>query len=506
MKKSTLIALLLCLPCGPTFAGAGYIITESGVPSKWDTSAAIEIHPESGACGPFSNSQMLTKITSNLGYWGDLAEVSVNFDVESDVLGGVDGCNYGTYLLGVTGSTATSQTISNPVIFDNDGEIVAAVAGTTNKFRVLGFANPAVFTTDYAQIVGGQAVFNCLCQPGNSFGPCTVGQTTVEFSEDDLDFTMTHEMGHFQNLDHTQVNSDLIDNGTSDDDNFIPTMYPVSENAGEQISPIQDDISALATIYPASSFTAGQCLVTGSLRYSGGEQMRCADVQATNSSDRSKSVAFVSGAYSPATDNNGDGDTADSGECTANCGDFQLYLDPGLAYTVKVTAINPSFTGGSGISPCANGQLTNVETETIATVTAEQCVAGATVALGTLTTTSAYSSSQTGGVSASLSAEISIAQEMLVDEDGYGFAFEDEPDYLPPALIGGPEIRPASATESCPESAGTSSSSGSSSTSSSGSSSSGCALNAGGAAMPSGILFFAAGVLALMGLRRLRAS
>lgn len=484
MKANKLVLFFLAAFSVATsaFAGAGYIITESGVPSKWDASVSLKVHPESGVCGTFSNAQMLSKLATNLGYWDDLSEVNVDFDVISGSITGVDGCNYGDYLVGVTGgSDAAASDSLNPVLFDNDGEIVAAVAGTSNKFRVLGFANPAGFTSDYSQIVDGQAVFNCRCLAGNEFGDCTVGQATVVFSEDDLNFTMTHELGHFQNLDHTQINSDLVSDGDDANDEYIPTMYPISENAAAQISPIQDDISALGGIYPSSTFVSGQCLVTGSLRFSGGQQMRCADVQAINAADRSKSVAFISGAYAPAVDNNGDGDTADSGECTANCGDFQLYLDPGISYTVSVTAVNSEFTGGSGLSPCANGQLTNVTTETLATVSATECVAGATVALGTITTTSTYSSSQTGGVAASLSAALTIDPELLHDEDGFGFALEDITDVTPPYLIGGPDVRPARATASCPESSGSSSSSsgGSSTTSSTSSgSSSGCSLAA----------------------------
>jgi hypothetical protein len=135
-------------------------------------------------------------------------------------------------------------------------------------------------------------------------------------------------------------------------------------------------------------------LVTGALLDADGNQLRCADVQAIPS-DLSKSVAFVSGAYAPAEDSNGNGDTVDPGECVSNCGDFQLYLDPGVDYTIKVHPINSTFTGGSGISPCANGQLTTINTETIATVTAAQCTEGATITLGDLTTTS------TGGVTPS---------------------------------------------------------------------------------------------------------
>lgn len=450
MKKLLVLIAGLLVPFF-SFAGGGYIITESGAPSAWDSSGNIRIHPESGACGSFSNTQMLTKLDSNLGYWLDLSEVNLNFVVTSGSIGGVDGCNYGTYLVGVEGASNVGISDGlNPVLFDNDGEIVAAVAGTANKFRVLGFANPSGFANDYAEIVDGQAVFNCRCLPGNTNGACTSGSSAIEFTEDELNFTMVHELGHMLNLDHTQINANLVD-GTADDDTYIPTMYPVSENAAAQISPIQDDIVALGTIYPASTFSSTYCRVTGTLLDSSGNSLRCADVQA-KTSDSADSVAFVSGAYAPAVDNNDDGDTADAGECTSNCGDFQLYLTPGKTYTVSVKAINSTFTGGSGISPCANAQLSTINDQDIATVTGSQCTAGGTLALGNITTSS------TGGVTGSLSA-------FLTDN------FDD--DVLSaevPRVIGGYR-QSRNATTSCPESATTT-------TSSSGSGSSGgCSLD-----------------------------
>lgn len=402
MKKFALFLILLLLSTAPSFAGGGYIITSSGAPSEWSTSSAISVHPESGTCGSFTNAEMLTKISDNLSYWTDLGEVDFDFNIVVGALGSVDGDNYGDYLVGVTGSD-NAQALNdgyNPILFDNDGDIVAAVAGSTNRFRVLGFANPSGFSSNYTSIVDGQAVFNCRCLSGNPNGDCTVGASTITFSEDELNFTMVHEIGHFMNLDHTQVNctgsdsDNICDDGDTSNDDYIPTMYPVSENAAQQISPIQDDISALAGIYPNACFTSSHCLVTGALLDADGNQLRCADVQAIPS-DLSKSVAFVSGAYAPAEDSNGNGDTVDPGECVSNCGDFQLYLDPGVDYTIKVHPINSTFTGGSGISPCANGQLTTINTETIATVTAAQCTEGATITLGDLTTTS------TGGVTPS---------------------------------------------------------------------------------------------------------
>lgn len=460
MKRFTLLFLIaMALSPSLSFAGAGYIITESGTPSKWpDAANGITMNPEDGACGSFTNAQMLTKLENNLANWSSQTDVDLSFTITAGSLGGVDACNYGDYLVGVTGSNDTVSVADgyNPVLFDNDGEIVAAVAGSSNKYRVLGFANPSGFTSDYSQIVDGQAVFNCVCLDGNINGTCTSGGQTVTFSEDELNFTMVHELGHFMNLDHTQINctgdgSDNLcdDSDTTNDDN-IPTMFPISENAAQQLTPIDDDIHALATIYPASGFAAAHCKVTGSLLDAAGKQLRCADVQATLSpvtNDKSHSVAFVSGAYAPAVDNNADGDTVDSGECASGCGDFQLYLEPGNAYVITVQPINSSFTGGSGISPCANSQISTISTESIDSITAAQCTAGATIALGNKTATLS-----TGGVtpSGSESAIPDLETDMEIVHA------------LPPAAIGGgyDVATQLDTSTSCPESDGSTSGSG----------------------------------------------
>lgn len=440
-----LFIVALFFPTSQSFAGSGYVISTSGAPARWDNSAAITIHPESGVCGSFSNAEMLTKLTTNLDAWSDLTEVDIQFDIIGGEIGGVDGCNYGDYLANVTGSTDTTASLSdgiNPILFDNDGDIIASVTGTSNRFRVLGFATPAGFTSDYSEIVDGQAVFNCRCLAGNSNGDCTSGNSTTTFSEDDLDFTMVHELGHFINLDHTQVNcttstldvtddsvncqdsdsddicDNLCDNSSTSDDSDIPAMYPVSENAGEQISPMQDDIVALAGLYPSDTFAATHCHVTGTLLDSSGNALRCADVQATTT-DPTDSVAFVSGAYALGVDNNGDLDSVDDGECTSGCGDFELYLTPGKSYTVHVEPISSSFTGGSGISPCANDQLDTIVSEVIANISA-QCTAGAPVDLGDITTDS------TGGVAASESATLVKALVKTAKNEFFGQNYSAE--------------------------------------------------------------------------------
>ena len=433
--------LLFLIFSTPVFAGQALIINTEGDPVLWDNSSALSIHPESGECGPKTNAQILSLIATNLQQWTDVSYVDLSFTVASGSISGVDGCNYTDYLAGVSGNTTAQSTANvqdglNPILFDNDGEMTDSATGVSNgRYTILGFANPAGFSVSssdsslYTAIVDGQAVFNCYCLDDGTGSPSHSDCGSVVFTTHDLDFTMVHEMGHFVNLDHSQINASLVSDGITSNDDSIPTMYPQSVNAEVQKTPMEDDKVALASLYPTSTFfTAGSassdyCKVTATLKDQFGEAMRCADVQFVDSASDAFNVSFASGAYAVGVDNNADSDTVDSGECTSGCGGVETYLLPGRTYTLNIKPFNSSFTGGSGISPCSNSQLTEctaaiiarctdsdsstscsacVEDETITTNDAAEnistkitteCTAGATVSLGDISTTSVSSTS-----------------------------------------------------------------------------------------------------------------
>lgn len=472
----TALLMMIFLFAAQAQAGQALTINLNGDPVLWSVSSAIALHPESGECGQYTNAEMLTLMDTNLDTWTNLSFVVYDFSITGGSISGVDGCNYTSYLAGVEGNTGSQSSNNvqdglNPILFDNDGEIVDAATGVSNgRYTILGFANPAGFSVSsgnsslYTAIVDGQALFNCYCLDNGSGSPAHSDCGSIVFSTSDLDFTMIHEMGHFMNLDHTQLNSSLVSDGNSDNDDDIPTMYPQSVNASKQKTPMEDDHVAMASLYPTSDFfTAGStssnfCKVTGTLLDSSSREMRCADVQMIDSADDSFSLSFTSGAYAPATDDNSDGDTADSGECDSGCGNFQFFLRPGRTYALKIKPINSSFTGGSGISPCVNSQLascpnngkacvkdetltTNAAGETISTKITNQCTAGATVALGNIV------SNSTSILTAS-----ALTKSLMVSSPALSnLAFEESPLLLA-------STRFSSFATSCPESAGSGSS------------------------------------------------
>lgn len=338
---------------------------------------------------------MLTKLETVLAAWVDLTEVDMSFSQVNETLTDINGDNYETYIYTGSGTTTNNDTLTdgfNAVAFDDDGDIVAAVAGEANRYFVLGFAAINAYSATTGEISDGMAVLNCLCIGEHPiYGTCNSSGTEIVLTEAELDFTILHEFGHFLNLDHSQVNIDFFDDGNASNDSGIPVMFPYSFDTSSGTDPREDDIVALAALYPNSAFLAERCLITGDLLDEDGNPLRCADVQAITD-DPLETVAYVSGAEAAAEDNNADTDTQDSGECNSDCGKFELYLLPDRTYTLTVKSINSAFVGGSGVGPCSSAQLSTIIEEDILTIDSDQCVAGETTDVGDVFTSS------TGGV------------------------------------------------------------------------------------------------------------
>lgn len=480
------LVVLLC-QVSTVFAGQGFIVNDEGTPLIWDasSSAPISVHLDSGACGQFSNSDMQTRFASAVAEWTDLGFVDLSFSVDATTLGGVDGCNYGTYLASVAGSVdsdAANNDGYNPVLFDNDAEITRLATGESNYLFILGFATLTGFSTDAGNadlptgVGAAQAVFNCYCleTADGDYNNSECETSDIKIGSTLQYYTMVHEMGHFLNLDHSLNNDDL----EADD---FSVMYPFVDldTPPTQTDPTEDDAVTLSSLYPATGFFtesdtgSAYCKVTGTVldHSSFNNELRCADLRAT-ASDTSLNVNTTSGAYAPATDANDDGDTQDSGECTDNCGDFVLYLQPGVSYTLSVASMDSSAVNGGGVGPCRSSQLsacttlivnrctsgldctacvndetltTNNDGNDITTLISTGCTAGAVVNLGNITTGS-VSSTSANTVNGSVSASPALTAAMR-DDNFYERAF------LSARLLSSSDSAYQSAS-SCPESDG----------------------------------------------------
>ncbi len=421
-------------------AGQPLIMNEEGTPVVWDNSGPIILSVEEGICGRFNNAEVLNLLEENLQTWSDISTASIDFEIVNGDFGAVDGCNYTDLLSGVEGQTtiqalATQNDGVNPVIIDNNGEIIEEATGVDNgRYFILGFANPDGFETNSSdvltEIVDGQAVFNCYCaadENGNVINEDCEDFAGV-FSDNEINFTMIHEVGHLLNLDHTQVNIDQAqDDVPAGEQDDIPIMFPVSINPSLQISATEDDKVALSALYPSSQFfeegntDSTYCKVSGTLLDTFDEELECADVQAENI-DPNLTVSFTTGTFGVYNTN---------GFCESNCGHFELFLRPDEVAntTLTINDINPNFTGGSSIGPCVTTQLSdcsdvedyvancndndsdtncqacikpvtltlNTDGDLISDLLTANCTAGQVVELGQISTESVAIASETAG-------------------------------------------------------------------------------------------------------------
>ena len=398
VKRQIFFLIFTFLFCGFAFAGGPFLVTEDGIVLFWDNESPVNYHPELGSCGPFSNADMKTKIQNLLANWSDLEEVDLSFNEVSGSLTDITGDNYLSYFS--DGSLTTNDVNArsdglNPIIFDDDGAIIESLAGSANVPFILGLAGIANSESD-GEITDGQMILNCKCLANHPFDQCSVNGSISEVDEETLNFTILHEVGHFLNLDHSQANADYYSNGDTDDDIYLPVMFPFAFETSVGILPRQDDVHSLAYIYPSEDFLAERCLVTGQLLDTDGNALMCADVWAQTTDD-TDTISWVSGSLASGSDSNSDDDIVDTDECTADCGKFEMYLETGKDYTFTVKSINENFISGSGINPCFNTQLTTIEEEEIASITSAQCTAGSTIDLGSITTTSTSGSTSSSG-------------------------------------------------------------------------------------------------------------
>lgn len=419
MKKCFLqifVLAWLILTGGSVQAGGPIYISTDNVFSHWDNSSTITYHMEGGTCGPYSNAEMQTFIESALDAWADLAETDLTFSIDTGTLPDIDGDNYQSYLVTGLASENDAQNSDDgfiPIVFDDDAEITEALIGTANKFLFVGLASlHNVEDEDFEIFSDGQVIINCRCLAGHpTLDTCDVSGTEIVIDEETIQSTIVHEIGHLLNLDHSIANDDAYTNNDDDDDELLPTMYPFVFTTLDPFSVSQDDVAAIGAIYPSEVMDTDYCLVTGTILNIDDEPLQCVNVIASTDDD-ADTVTFVSGAVDSSFSFSG-GFISFSDECDDQCGDFQFYLETGKEYTISTREIDDAMVGASAVGPCRSAQKSGIEAETgLATVTAAQCTAGATVSLGDISTLSTASGATTE----------TTTEEETTEEEGGGSA------------------------------------------------------------------------------------
>jgi hypothetical protein len=364
-----LAILLFCASAfagGPLFVGQGGSI--DGKPYTWDPAAmpikyTVDPGPMSSNAGKVvvDNATGLQRVAQMFQSWQSVPTAALSYSYAGTILasgGYVKGADVTSAFQfnAVSGSCQSAQ--QNPIVFDADGSLMTALGVDSD---VIGFTSICATNASTGHITGAMITLNGAWLNGASLGVLSASQ----FAD-----AITHEMGHFAGLDHSQINVDVLQNLGCDVDTMagLPLMFPILVCPGRSESGLPviptDDAAWISHFYPGPSYSNTYGLITGTIYFSDATSaaqgvnvvVRAVDDPNTLQ-DESRRVTFsaVSGLYF--TNNIGQSITGDNNSGSqygsrqpSLIGYYEIPVLPGT-YTVQVESINGSFINGSSVGP-----------------------------------------------------------------------------------------------------------------------------------------------------------
>jgi len=412
------------------FAGGPFTVdtlNDSGVALRW-ANDTLEWYADMGQLSStVSNTTAISWVQDAFDRWSSIQlrnsdmdyvnTVSLTITYKGKVSNDITVSNYSPYIAAEAGDTV--------VIFDNDGSITADLMGDANKDSIVGLSAPVLSDSSGLYITKGFSIFNGYVLSENKLS------SDSDTAQSLFKGTMLHELGHLINLDHTQINDDIAQtcshtgtiyerNGSCDDGQYIPTMYPelLSTQQGELS---RDDKIAVSWLYPTSDFTQDFCIITGKIYDGDGSALKGVNVIASRSGEgdtlaRQDARSFVSGVLHSGCD-------------SANDSTYYLYgIVPGHYYDVRYEPINSSYTGASGFEPLDNPP-SGFDSGTIKDVSGNTTVkcdkGGETIHMAdvTISTTNPCTGGGTGGGGTTTSSSSGGCSLVYESELGAGLSF-----------------------------------------------------------------------------------
>ncbi len=377
----------------PAYAGGPLIVGSSttgfidAAPFVWDmTSGEIPYRTDGPtlatalALGNQTKAQADARVVAMFQVWENVSTATIGFDrfgnLKSVGTSFTDGdvttvAEYNA-VIGNCGDERLVAGTQSPIIYDQTGSLFTALGESSS---VIGFAAPCGVAPvgGVNRIVGGLAALN---------GKFIDGNPVFELTSDEFNQAFTHEFGHFAGLDHSQINLNVLSQGTGscniDDTAGLPLMFPIlhcQARVSSLLPPLApDDIAWISFLYPDATFNTTFGRINGRIFFSdgaGGTQLQGANVIARQVDDpatltidesRRNAVSAVSGYLF--TGNPGQSVTCIGAACTNVGGDpfgsrnpsligfYEIPATPATGgYTVEIESIDPGFVEGSRVGP-----------------------------------------------------------------------------------------------------------------------------------------------------------
>jgi hypothetical protein len=382
------ISPLYCFAGGPLVVGGPAVGTRAafgkdGQPFTWNPASMpirYRVDPGPFAVTPtgtqvVTNTTGLTRVAAMFDVWHAVPTASISFSYAGPLLpaGSYTGGDLNTLQQYNDVLNSCHAGAQNPIVFDADGQLMS---GLGLPPEIIGFDLACRVDSVNGYLTGSAIILNGRMQDGiSSAGP----PPNYELTANEFDEAITHEIGHFIGLDHSQINLDVLTSNSfpCDVDGLagMPLMFPeivcqARKDAGlPTLAP--DDVAWISTLYPNASFASNYATISGTIYFPDGvSQFQGANVIArlvddpntTADESRRMAVSVISGYLF--TGNPGQGVTAslpDSFENNTNgdpggsrnpqlIGYYQIAVPPGT-YTVEVESIYSAFVSDSGIGP-----------------------------------------------------------------------------------------------------------------------------------------------------------